>query len=165
MDHGPANRTGVAAAIVAGVAALLLIAVVFGLGPCADEKLGVAEYVSRGDDVCTQAHTEFLDLQSGTPGTAAEAAELIGALIEVAEEEQTALAELTPPSRLVESVGRYLDARDRGIDRLRDGLRLAKKEDAGGYEAIQDDLTASQGKRWDLARAVGFRECSKPLVR
>lgn len=164
-DNLPDNRARLAAGTALAVAALIAIAAIFGLGPFADDDLSVAEYLAQGDEICTQAHDEFLDLQNGTPRTAADAAELIGALIEVAEEERDAIADLPAPASLVDPVAKYLDARVSGIDGLRAGLDAAKDEDAEAYERIQVELQASQGRRYEIAREVGFKECSKPIER
>jgi len=161
----PANRPRIAAAIGAAIAVLLAVALIFNLGPWADDELSVAEFVAQGDEICTQAHEEFLDLQTGPPRTAVDAAELVGALIVVAEEEREAIAELEPPASLTEPAARYLEARVRGIDELREGLAAAEAEDAAAYEQTQADLEESQARRFEAAREVGFKECSKPLER
>jgi len=163
-DRLPANRTGIAATIVLALGALIAIAAIFGLGPFADD-LSREEYVTQGDEICAEAHAEFLDLQNGAPRTAADAAELMAALIAVAEEERDAVADLQPPAGLADQVAKYLDARERGIDELRDGLAAAEEEDPEAFKRIQGDLARSQGKRYDAARAIGFKVCSEPLER
>ncbi|MDQ3572018.1 MAG: hypothetical protein M3383_04060 [Actinomycetota bacterium] len=165
MNDSPlANRTGIAAAILIAIALLVAIAAIFGLGPCADD-LSREEYVSQGDEICAEAHQEFLDLQTGTPRTAADAAELMAALIAVAEEERDAIAELQAPPDLVDRVAKYLDARQAGIAQLKAGLAAAEDEDPQAYERVQGELEQSQKRRYALAREVGFKECSKPIAR
>ena len=110
---GPAGLT---AAIAALLAVLLALVALLDLGPCAEEELTEEEFIAQGDEVCAQAHEEFLALQDRAPLTPSDAAELTEGLIEVAEEERDAIANLNEPESLREPVERYLEARDRGID-------------------------------------------------
>ncbi len=164
MEYGHAtSRTGLAGGLVLAVGILIAIAAIFGLGPCAEDDLSVTEYLARGDEICTRAHDEFLDLQSATPRTPAEAAELVRALIDVAEEERDAIADLPAPISVSGRVDSYLAARDAGITQLNDGLKAAEAEDASAYRDTQAGLESSQARRQALAHEVGFNECSKPL--
>jgi hypothetical protein len=158
------NRTRLLAAIGATLVGLAVVAFVFDLGPFADEELTPAQFLARGDEICAQAHDEFLDLQDSTPRTAADAEAQVQGLIEIAEEEREALAELDAPSSLSAKVGRYLDDRDAGIALLRKGLSAARADDSAAYEAAQAELASQQAERHRAARRVGFSECSEPLV-
>jgi hypothetical protein len=167
MDvRAPSGPTGITAAVVGVLAVLLVLIVVLDVGPCAEERLSEEEFIAKGDELCREAHAEFEDLQRGTPPrTPSDAEELTGALIEVAEEERDAIDDLAEPESLTERVDRYLGARERGIDLLEDGLGAAEDGDAAAYEAAQAELASSQlDPRYDIARAIGFSECSKPLL-
>jgi hypothetical protein len=154
---------GVALAALLGV--LFALIALLDLGPCADEELTVDEFISQGDEICDEAHDEFLHLQEGAPRTPSDAAELTGALIDVAEEERDAISDLRAPDSLGDQVDRYLEARDRGIDVLREGMEAAEDADAGAYEALQAELASTQvDPRFQIAGEIGFEECSKPLV-
>jgi hypothetical protein len=154
---------GVALVVLLGV--LLAILALLDLGPWADDELTVDEFISQGDEICSEAHDEFLDLQKSAPRTPSDAAELTGALIDVAEEERDAISDLREPDSLGDQVDRYLEARDRGIDVLREGLDAAEDADAGAYEARQAELASSQvDPRFEIAGEIGFKVCSKPLV-
>jgi hypothetical protein len=168
VDGTPkANRVGLALAIAALVGVVVGLIALLDVGPLEDEDLSVEEFLAQGDEICGQAHDEFLDLQDGArPRTPSDAAELTGALIEVAEEERDAIADLREPDVLSEQVGRYLESRDRGIDLLEQGRDAADDADATAYERFQAELAATQvDPRYEIAREIGFEECSKPLVR
>ena len=166
-ETGTSRHTGLTAGAIALAGVVLLIFVIFDLGPCADERLSTEEFVAQADEFCRQAHAEFRDKQRGEPPrTASEAEDLTDALVEVAEEERDAIRDLDEPEELSDRIGRYLDARERGIDLLRDGREAAKDADSVAYEAAQAELASTQlDPRYELARDLGFRECSKPLIK
>jgi len=158
------NRTGLAAGIVATVVLLAVLAVALNLGPFADEEPSPAEFLSQGDEICAQAHDEFLEIQGSTPRTADDAASQVEALIDVAEEEGVELSDLDPPASLDEGVSDYLADRDRGIETLREGLKAARADDPEAYEEAQAKLASEQKKRQSTAQKLGFSQCSKPLA-
>ncbi len=146
------------AVIVATVALFLL------LDPFGDEELSRAEFLAEGDEICTEAHDAFTELQDKTPATAREAVDLTEQLINVAEDERDAIDELNGPSDLDDEVDEYLSARQEGIDLLDRGLDAAEADDGDTYAASQAKVAAQQVERLKLALAVGFTECSRPLV-
>ena len=158
------SRKGLVAAAATAILALAIIAFVFDLGPFAEGELSEAEFLARGDEICAQAHEEFLDIQGSTPRTAGDAEAQVEALIEVAEEERDALADLTPPASLASDLKRYVAARQEGIDVLREGLSAARRDEPSAYEAAQAKLASQQADRQRTARRLGFRECSEPLI-
>jgi hypothetical protein len=165
-ESPPSNRIGPILAICALLGVLVAIAALLDVGPFADDELTVEEFIAQGDEICRQAHDEFLDLQDGVvPRTPSDAAELTGALIDVAEEERDAIADLLEPEPLSGQVERYLEARDRGIEILKDGRAAAENADPSEYERLQAELAATQiDPRFEIAGEIGFEECSKPLV-
>ena len=167
MDETPpSNRIGVILSVCALLGVLVALAALLDVGPFADDELTVEEFIAQGDEICARAHDEFLDLQDDVvPRTPGDAAELTGALIEVAEEERDAIADLREPETLSAEVERYLEARKRGIEILEDGRAAAEDADPGEYERLQAELAATQiDPRFEIAGKIGFAECSKPLV-
>ena len=159
------NRSGLALAIAALLGVLVALAALLDLGPFSDDELTVEQFIAQGDEICREAHSEFLDLQDSPPRTPSDAAELTGGLIEVAEEERDAISDLREPESLSNEVARYLEARDRGIEVLRDGLAAAEDADAAAYEELQARLASTQlDPRYEIAGDIGFKECSKPLL-
>jgi hypothetical protein len=165
-ESPPSNRIGVILAVAALLGVLVALAALLDIGPFADDELTVEEFIAQGDEICSQAHDEFLDLQDGVvPRTPGDAAELTGALIGVAEEERDAIADLREPETLSAQVDRYLEARERGIEILEDGRAAAEDADPGEYARLQAELAATQiDPRFEIAGEIGFEECSKPLV-
>ena len=143
---------------------LVVLAIVLDLGPFADDDLSAAEFLARGDEICKQAHDEFLDIQGSTPRTAADAEAQVEALIEVAEEEREGILDLGAPDSLAEGIDAYVADREQGIKTLQVGLAAARDDDSIGYEEAQAELASQQAKRQEVAQKLGFNECSEPLV-
>jgi hypothetical protein len=165
-ESPPSNRIGVILSVAALLGVLVALAALLDVGPFADDELTVEEFIAQGDEICSRAHDEFLDLQDGVvPRTPGDAAELTGALIEVAEEERDAIADLSEPETLSARVDRYLEARERGIEILDEGRAAADDADPSEYARLQAELAATQiDPRFEIAGEIGFVECSKPLV-
>jgi hypothetical protein len=151
--------------VLAGLAVIVaMVALFLLLDPFGDEELSRAEFLAEGDEICTEAHGAFTELQDKTPATAREAVDLTEQLINVAEDERDAIDELNGPSDLDDEVDEYLSARQEGIDLLDRGLDAAEADDGDTYAASQAKVAAQQVERLKLALAVGFTECSRPLV-
>lgn len=163
-DRLTTNRTAIAAAILGTIAVLVALAALLNLGPFADEDLGAADFLAQGDEICNQAHDDFLDFQASTPRTPQDAEALTESLIEVAEDERDEIRDLNPPASLAGGVADYLSDREKGIDILRDGLAAAQDGDAHGYELAQAKLASNQNDRQKTAEELGFSKCSQPLV-
>lgn len=163
MEPKPVNRTAWVAAVIAGVAILLVAAIVFDLGPFADEELSQAEFLALGDDICAEAHADFEKLQDSPPRTANEAAERTGELLAISRNELDEIRELNAPATLDTALDRYLKARDAGIEELRAGEEAADDGDVLAYSTAQAELASKQLERRDLAAKVGFDECSRVL--
>ena len=157
----PGRRRGLIAAALAGVVALVVVAILLDLGPFADDEVSEAEFLARGDEICAAAHEAFTKAQSKASGqTPSEAVALTDELIAIAEEELADIEELAPPEELAGDLDRYLAARERGIDTLREGRAAAERADIFEYENAQAKMARGQVKRLELAEAVGFSECS-----
>jgi hypothetical protein len=163
MEPRPVNRSAWIAAAVVGVVGILLAAIVFDLGPFADEDLTRAEFLAQGDEICSQAHRDYEKLQGRPPRTASEASELTGELLAISREELDAIVDLKAPAELSTALERYLKAREAGIERLREGVDAAEAGDAFAYAKAQSELASTQEKRAALARDVGFDVCSEIL--
>ena len=86
-------------------------------------------------------------------------------LITIFEDEIAQLEALEPTDDARATFERYLAARQEAIGLLEEGLRAARENDAEGYADAQADVAAGQVKRAELARQVGFSECSRPFAR
>jgi predicted transcriptional regulator len=157
------SRLGRAALAALALAAVVVLAILLDLGPFADEELSEAEFLAGGDEICRQAHADFADLQGSPPRTAAEAAALTDELLAISREELDAIRDLDAPASLERSLRRYLSAREQGIAELRAGLEAAEEGDAFAYAEAQAAVASGQVERLELAREVGFSDCSRVL--
>lgn len=162
----PERRSGIGWALAgAGLLAVLFaLAILLKLGPFAEDELSRGEFIARGDQICEQAHEAFVDLQDAPPRTSREAADLTAQLADIAADERDRIEELEPPSDLSDGVSAYLEARERGIVALERGNDAAEANDSTAYAAQQDELDRAQRERRELAKRVGFSECSRPLA-
>ncbi len=148
----------------AGVLALLaVLALAFDLGPFKDPELTRGELLTRGDEICREAHDAFTDLQRVPPRTASQAAELTVRLIEIADDEADRIAALNGPSDFDAAIEDYVAAREEGIDAMRAGRDAASDRDSEGYARSQAEVASSQRERYRIARRIGFAVCSRPL--
>jgi hypothetical protein len=149
---------------VAAAALLIGLAIALDVGPFADdEELSEGEFLARGDEICREAHEEFESAQKQSPTTASEAADLTGDLIDISQSEVDQIRDLNAPASLQRPLQRYLDAREEGIAQLQKGLDAAEKSDAFAYGDAQAKVAADQVHRLQLAKEVGFKECSRVL--
>jgi hypothetical protein len=144
------------------LAAISSIPLLVGCGG-GDEKLTQEEFIAQGDQICTEGRQQFVELQKDPPQSAAESAELTRQLIEITEEEIDDLRDLEGPPESEGPLADYLEAREAGLEILRDGLEAAESEDAEAYAEAQARIARSQIDRARLAERVGFTECSRPL--
>jgi hypothetical protein len=147
----------------ATAAVLIVLAIVLDVGPFDDGEMSKGEFLARGDEICREAHEEFESAQARSPNTAREAADLTGDLIDISEGEVDRIRELEAPPSLQPPLDRYLAAREDGIEQLQKGLDAAQEEDAFAYADAQAEVAAGQVHRLQLAKAVGFNECSRVL--
>src|SRR5262249_2161623 len=120
--------------------------------------------LAQGDQICSEARTEFIQRQQSPPRTPQEAADLANSLAGISQQELDAIRELSEPSEVQPALDEDLKAREDGIALLRQGADAAAKGDTAGYAKAQKQLAAGQAKRTKLAEAVGFTECSRPIT-
>ena len=126
------------------------------------EALSKQELIAKGDAICQQAREQFQQLQQNPPTTAEGAAALTQKLVDITENELSQLQALTPPGSLQSSMDDYLEALQKNVEVLKQGLNAAKQGDATGYAKAQAKTVSQQVERLQLAHAVGFKECSRP---
>jgi hypothetical protein len=156
------------------IGALTVVAVAAALAGCggggsgststaaSGEPLSKQDLIAKGDAICRQAREQFQQLQQHPPTTAEGAAALTRKLIDITETELDQLRGLTPPDSLESSMADYLKALEKNVVVLKQGLKAAQQGDATGYAKAQAKTVSQQVDRLQLARAVGFKECSLP---
>jgi hypothetical protein len=124
-----------------------------------------SDFLSKGDAVCRAGQSEFDSLQATPPKSAKQAAAQTAKLIAVSQDEVRKLRALTPPASLRSAFDAYLKSRDEAIAVLRKGEDAANRNDPQGYASAKQEVAAGQPRRYDLAKKVGFKVCSKPQLR
>jgi hypothetical protein len=167
MNEPQAWSTEVKLGLAVGIAAVLLLVfalgAIFHLGPFEREELSRGQLLAQGDEICRRAHAAFEELQAKQPQTPDQAEALTSQLIGIAQDERDRLAALNGPPEFDAAIATYLKARDLGIQALRDGHQAAEAGRADDYEEAQDELAETQRQRIQIARQVGFAECSRKV--
>jgi hypothetical protein len=156
-------KVGLAFGIVAVLAIVFSLGAVLHLGPFAREELTRGELLAQGDEICRKAHAAFDQLQEKQPQTPDQAEALTGQLIDIAEDERDRLASLNGPDEFNDEIQTYLEARDLGIEVLKRGRQAAASGRADIYAEVQEELADTQRQRIQIARQVGFAECSRKI--
>lgn len=121
-----------------------------------------SQLIAQGDAICKQASDQDTQLRESPPTTAEEVATLTQGVIDIQERQLSQLRELNPPASLKSNLDDYLKALEKNITVLKQGLKAAKQNDITGYQQSQAKTAQGQVQRLELARAVGFKECSRP---
>jgi hypothetical protein len=156
-------KFGLVAGIVGVVVLLFAIGAVAHLGPFERQELTQGELLAQGDEICRKAHAAFEDLQVKQPATPDQAAALTSQLISIAQDERDRIASLNGPPEFDDEIRTYLDARDLGIEALKRGRAAAEAERPDIYAEAQKELAETQRQRIQIARQVGFAECSRKI--
>lgn len=158
---------GIRLGLVAGVVGVLAVVFSFGavlhLGPFERSELSRGELLAQGDEICRRAHAAFEQLQVKQPQTPDQAAALTAQLLDIAEDEHDRLASLDGPDDFDDELATYLAARELGIEALRRGQEAAEEGRADVYAEAQAELNETQRQRIQIARQVGFAECSRKI--
>jgi hypothetical protein len=125
-------------------------------------ELTKSQLITQGDAICKDAGDRFAELQGSPPTTPEESATLTQKLIDITESEVAQLRALNAPANVNPALDRYLQAMDKNIDVLKQGLKAAQQSDATAYAQAQAKAAQGQVKRLQYAHAVGFKECSRP---
>jgi hypothetical protein len=167
MNEPQAWSTEVKLGLAVGLAAVLVLVFALGavlhLGPFEREELSRGQLLAQGDEICRRAHAAFEELQAKQPQTPDQAEALTSQLLGIAEDERDRIAALNGPPDFDDEIATYLKARDLGIEALRAGREAAQSGSATDYEEAQDELAETQRQRIQIARQVGFAECSRKV--
>jgi hypothetical protein len=159
----PGTKLGLALGTVAVLAVLFALGAALHLGPFEREELTRGQLLAAGDEICRKAHSAFEQLQVRQPQTPDQAEALTTQLISIAQDERDRIAALNGPSDFDDEIQTYLEARDLGIEELRRGLKAAEAGRSDIYDEAQSELDETQRQRIQVARQVGFAECSRKV--
>lgn len=159
----PGVKAGLVVGLIAVVAVLFGLGAALHLGPFTRTELSRGELIARGDEICRKAHAAFDLLQKKQPQTPQQASGLTSRLIDIAEDERDRIAALDGPDDFDQEIQTYLDARDLGIEALRRGHSAADAGRSDIYDEVQAELAETQRQRIQIARLIGFAECSRKI--
>jgi hypothetical protein len=179
------RSAGLAAAALAAVAAIAVGAIALGGGGEGDpetapggataaggesetpkpdpgpEPLTGSQLIAKADAVCEDSQRRYLEVRDleSEHSTDVPYSE---ALVRLARQRIGGLRRLTPPGRLADPYGEYVEAQERVLATDRQALAAARKGDQAGVEAARARRDAENELRQGLAREVGFTVCSTP---
>lgn len=131
------------------------------LAACGDSETPSQEQVvEEANRICREQTARFREIQMEPPRSAHDAVEQTGELISVAQEALARFEDLEHPDELAAPLERYLRARRRALERLRQGRAAAERQDRRAYSAALERALDETGKRQELARKLGFGDCS-----
>ena len=119
------------------------------------------QLIERGDTVCADGQARFRTIQAEPPRSGKEAQRQTARLIASFREEIDALGELEPPAEMRPSMDAYLRAREEAIPVLEKAAAAAGRNQPQQYADANEELRRGQPRRYDLAKKVGFRICSR----
>ena len=120
-----------------------------------------AQLIAGADAVCAQAQREFKQARGEFPqGETSPEVPYARILTGISRRQVDGFEALRPPPSLESDFDKYVGVQLR-IRRLdREALRAAERGDAAAYREARAARDALQPRRYELARAIGLRECS-----
>ena len=145
-----------------------LIGAVVGVGVYLIERPGdsgaspqLKRLIGRADEICTESRGLFNAAASGRIETFAEAARQVERQREISEAALRQLRRLNAPEEISGVWSAYLRLRVVQIRRLEQARAAALAGDNLAYQRAQRNLSRGRRYRFEAARAVGLRECSR----
>jgi hypothetical protein len=123
------------------------------------QSLTRAELIAKADAICADSQRRYLAIRDMESERSADVP-YAEALARLAASRVRELRALTPPEQLADAYDEYVAAQERVYATDRQALAAARKDDLEDVEAARDRRDAEKAERYDLARAVGLRECS-----
>jgi hypothetical protein len=148
----------------AALGAAVFVGLLAGCGGGGGTPVSGPELITKGDELCRAEQQNFKQIQATPPANAADAADQTGQLVSSAQKELDALRTLEPPSDLSSKYDAYLEAQQHALDLLKQGQKAAEQQDGNTYGKLQKQISDGAQKRHELARAVGFKDCSNPVA-
>jgi hypothetical protein len=149
---------GVAAAIIAGVGASLLLA---GDEEPAEAPPAVRLFIGQADEICAESRGLYNAAATPQPRTTTEAVGYADRLARISRDALALLRDLNIPQEVRADFRDYLLLRRSFVDRLRAARDAAARDDPAGFEAAFDRLRSTSRLRYRAARRVGLNQCSR----
>ena len=123
------------------------------------EALSKPKLIAAADAVCADSQSRYLAIRDMASEMSADVP-YAEALARLAAERVRELRALTPPQGVANAYEEYVKAQERVHRTDKQALAAARKGDVAGVEAARGQRDAEKAERYELARAVGFQECS-----
>ena len=143
------------------IPALAILSLAAGCGGGGKQQVSAAELVQKANEACRQEQARFREVQATPPANASEASDQTKALVQAAEDANSAISDLEPPAELRTKLDTYLSARNRALDQLKKGQDAAENQDSRAYGEAQAAIAKGSPKRKKLAGDLGFEVCSR----
>ena len=143
------------------IPALAMISLAAGCGGGGKQQVSAGELVQKANEACRQEQTRFRQIQATPPANASEASDQTKALVQAAEDANSAISDLEPPAELRTQLNTYLSARNRAVDQLKKGQDAAENQDSRAYGEAQAAIAKGSPQRKKLAGALGFGVCRR----
>jgi hypothetical protein len=129
----------------------------------APQALTRSELIAKGDAICADSQRAFEEVRAEFPEAKSEEAPDVPyseALVDISAPAVKRFEALDPPAGSSEVYGEYVQAQRRVHAYDVQALRAARAGHEGEYLAARERRDNGQGRRYDLARQVGFETCS-----
>jgi len=125
------------------------------------KALAKAELVAKANAICTDSKVTYVaTLHEYPEGETTPSVPYSRILAGISTRAVRKLNTLTPPPSLSKAYDEYVASQERVKAYDRQALRAAESGDAAAYLTARESRDAGAAERYDLARAVGFEECS-----
>jgi hypothetical protein len=127
----------------------------------APKVLSESELIARADSICMDSKVLYVaTLHEHPDGETTPNPSYSKVLAGISTRAVRRLKALTPPSNLRRPYLEYVEAQERVKAYDRRALEAAEAGDATAYLAARESRDAEAGERYELARAVGLKQCS-----
>lgn len=146
-------------AVVAGVAILLVVALVGGVLALVFSGGGVSkeEFIEQADAICRSVGEETATLEPPTDLAATE--EFFDAVIPLLDRETREIRALEAPEEDSETLESWLETQDRLLAIFNEAAEAAAADDQNGFDSAFGEATAVQVESGGLAASYGFKVC------
>jgi hypothetical protein len=119
------------------------------------------ELIAKGDAICADSQDAFKEARQAFPNGEEEANVAYSKLLtEISGTANPRFRSLDAPASLRAAYGEYVEAQERVGDYDEEALAAARRGDLSAYLSAREKRDNEAGQRYNLARAIGFENCS-----
>jgi len=127
----------------------------------APKSLTKSELIARADAICTDSKVTYISTRQEYPeGETTPSVPYSSILAGISTRAVRRFNALAPPPGLSKPFGEYVKAQERVKSYDRQALRAAEAGDTSAYLSARESRDNEAAERYDLARAVGLKQCS-----